>query len=425
MEKIDNLMTARRARREPPPHEPRRQTASSPLPSPPLEERGETSNASEVHAAASTAQSGEATSDKVVSPLPCAEDRWKAWDLFVEAAPDSGFMQTSWWVEFRNYCGFENFGITLRDGNLIVGGAVVLKYLYSDDSCFYYIQDGPVLPEDPLAAEQVFRAVFEEIETRRKTEPQVVSHLRMEPRWVRLPDFAPVCREIRPLADPYLETRDTRWIDLRPAEADILAQMKPKGRYNLGVARRHGVSVIEDTSEQGLRDFLAIYEETATRQGLDAKPPDYFEQLVASFSPGHRGALFFAEYQGRRIATALVVYFGKRATYFFGGSRAVDRQVMAPYLLHFEVMRAAKALGHEWYDLWGIAPANEPDHPWQNFSVFKAKFGGIEVHLVPTLDYVYDQAAYDGYIAQQRESGESESPDALTPAGTLNAKGSE
>jgi len=40
-------------------------------------------------------------------------DCWKAWDKFVEAAPASGFMQSSWWVEFRNYCGFENFGITL------------------------------------------------------------------------------------------------------------------------------------------------------------------------------------------------------------------------------------------------------------------------------------------------------------------------
>jgi lipid II:glycine glycyltransferase (peptidoglycan interpeptide bridge formation enzyme) len=357
-------------------------------------------------APAETPEAGEGTSCDSVSPLPSAEERWKNWDRFVEAAPDSGFMQSSWWVEFRNYCGFENFGITFRDGNTFVGGAVVLKFLYSDDRCFYYIQDGPLLPEDPPNAEEVFRAVFEAIEERRKSEPQVVSHLRMEPRWLHLPGFAPGFRPIRPLADPYLEIRDTRWIDLRPAEADILAQMKPKGRYNIGVARGHGVSVIKDTSEQGLKDFLAIYEETAARQGMTPKPPDYFERLVSLFSPGRRGSLFFAEYQGRRIATALVVYFGNRATYFFGGSRDIDRKVMAPYLLHFEVMRTARALGYEWYDLWGVAPANQPDHPWQNLTVFKAKFGGVEVHLVPTLDYVYDEAAYDGYLAEQRGYGQ-------------------
>src|SRR5215510_3318207 len=32
--------------------------------------------------------------------------------------------------------------------------------------------------------------------------------------------------------------------------------LKPKGRYTIRVAQRHGVAVIEDTSEQGLVDFL-------------------------------------------------------------------------------------------------------------------------------------------------------------------------
>src|SRR3974377_1870746 len=99
----------------------------------------------------------DATSGPVPAPRPSAEDRWLAWDRFVEATPESGFMQSSWWVEFRNYCGFENFGITLTDGQTFGGGGVVLKYLSSDDACFYYIQDGPVLPEDPAAAEEVFR----------------------------------------------------------------------------------------------------------------------------------------------------------------------------------------------------------------------------------------------------------------------------
>jgi len=381
--------------------------------------------ASPVLALPSAPQPCDGVLSEPVAPAPPATDRWKAWDDFVEATPDTGFMQTSWWVEFREYCGFENFGITLKDGNDIVGGAVVLKYVYSEDRCFYYIQDGPVLPGDSLVAEEIFRVVLEAIEDRRKTEQEAVSHLRIEPRWLRLPGFLSGFRAIPPLADRYLEARDTRCIDLRPSEEEILAQMKPKGRYNIGVARRHGVSIIEDTSAQGLADFQNLYEETAARQGMEAKPPDYFETLVASLSSAHKGSLFFAEYQGMRIATALVVYFGPRATYFFGGSRDIHRHVMAPYLLHFEVMRKARALGHEWYDLWGIAPANKPDHPWRDFSVFKAKFGGVEVHLVPTLDYVYDAAAYDGYVADQRHSGDTGIRDPVSPEPTLSPEGCE
>ncbi len=333
----------------------------------------------------------------VWSPEPSPTNRWKAWDTFLEGTPETGFMQSSWWVDFRYTCGFENFGITLTDGDDIVGGAVALKYSFTEDCCFYYIQDGPVLPRDPLIAEEVFRVVLETIEERRNIEQQPVSHLRIEPRWLSLPSFVSGFRAVPPLTDCFLEARDTRCINLRPSEAAILAQMRPKGRYNIGVARRHGVAIVEDTSAQGLADFQNIYEETATRQGVEAKPPDYFETLVSLFSPLRRGSFFFAEYEGVRLATALVIYFGPRATYFFGGSREIHRHVMAPYLLHFEIMRKAKALGHEWYDLWGIAPANEPDHPWKNFSIFKAKFGGEEVHLVPTLDYIYDPAAYAHY----------------------------
>ena len=194
-----------------------------------------------------------------------------------------------------------------------------------------------------------------------------------------------------------MESRDTLCIDLRPPEPAILAQMKPKGRYNIGVARRHGVVVIEDNSRRGLASFLRIYQATARRQGLEPKPRAYFEGLTRKLAALGQGTVFFAEHRGRRIAAAVVVYLGSRATYFFGGSLAASRELMAPYLLHFEIMMRAKAMGCEWYDLWGVAPPGEPDHAWQNISVFKRKFGGVEVRLVPTLDLVYDRVAYDRY----------------------------
>jgi lipid II:glycine glycyltransferase (peptidoglycan interpeptide bridge formation enzyme) len=56
----------------------------------------------------------------------------------------------------------------------------------------------------------------------------------------------------------------------------------------------------------------------------------------------------------------------------------------------------------EWYDFWGVAPRNADNHAWQDFSVFKRKFGGREVNLTRTLDLVYDRAAYDQYQARQQ-----------------------
>ena len=49
---------------------------------------------------------------------------------------------------------------------------------------------------------------------------------------------------------------------------------------------------------------------------MDAKPPDYFETLLSLTSTTHHASLFFAEFEGVRLATALGVFFGPRATYF-------------------------------------------------------------------------------------------------------------
>jgi lipid II:glycine glycyltransferase (peptidoglycan interpeptide bridge formation enzyme) len=307
-------------------------------------------------------------------------------------------MQTSWWADFRATTGYENFGVTLKDQQEIVGGAVVMRFAHADDACFYYVPDGPVLPNDDEAAGDVFAAILQAVDARRKTDPLTVSHLRIEPRWLRLPGFIDGFQQRPEIADGYMEPRNTLCVDLRPDESAILAQMKPKGRYNIKVAQRHGVSVVEDASPQGRADFVRIYDEMAERQRITAKPPEYFETLVPLLVSKHQGSLFFAEFQGLRLAAAVTVHFGRRATYFFGGSVVEHREVMAPYLLHFEIMRRAKALGCEWYDFWGIAPENAPEHPWQNFSTFKRKFGGQDLHLVPTLDYVYDASAYDQYL---------------------------
>lgn len=326
-------------------------------------------------------------------------DRWEAWDRFLEATDATGFMQSSWWAEFRAVSGYRCFGVTLKDGAAIVGGAMVMKWSFAPDKCFYSVSEGPVLPEgDDSLAGAVFDSVLATLEKHRAAERQTVSHLRIEPRWRRLPGFVQGFEALA-LADAFTEPRNTLCVDLRPPLEDILAQMKPKGRYNVRVARRHGVTVSEDCSAQGLADFVRIHGATARRKDIDAKSPGYFSRLLSMLSFRRRISILFAEHRGRRLATALVVYFGRRATYLFGGSLAEDRHLMAPYLLQFESLRRAKARGCECYDFWGVAPPGGTGSSWHALSVFKRKFGGHELRLVPTLDRVFDRAAYADYVS--------------------------
>ena len=344
---------------------------------------------------------GQTGSPTAIAPSAAAApvdiERWNAWDAFLETREDSTFMQTSWWADFRRGNRWRHSAIVLRHAGAVLGGAVVLKRSHTSGECFYYIADGPVLSGNENTDRQLMTAIMRDLDKRRATEEERVTHLRIEPRWREMPSFAEGFRGVK----PFMQPRTTLCIDLRPPMETILARMKPKGRYNTGLARRHGVTIVEDVSERGMEDFRTIYRGTMQRHGLKGVTDNYLGRLMPLVvSPGH-ASIFFAEYQGQRLATALVVYFGKWVTYLFGGSVVEHRNVMAPYLLHFEIMRRARERGHEGYDLFGGVPESETKHPWHEISVFKRKLGGYDVSFVPTLDYVYDEPAYERFVAQE------------------------
>lgn len=316
------------------------------------------------------------------------------WDQFLRRSrPDVGFKQTTWWAEFLRSRGWGHFGVVVRAAGEIVGGARVLVQSFAPDKCYYYLPHGPVLPECEADAAEVFQCILADIDAQRRLDAQQVSHLRLEPRWERLPDFVRGFRK----SSGWLEPRNTLCVELRPTADEILAQMKPKGRYNIRLALREGVSVVEDVSLQGVADFWQLYWDTTQRQHAQGHSSEYIHELSARLRSYDCGTIYFAVYQGLRLATALVIHSGDSATYKYGGSCQLHRNVMAPYLLHFEAMLKAKSRGHRWYDFYGISPAGEPENNWANFSAFKRKFGGQEIHFVPALDYVYDHDAYGAY----------------------------
>jgi lipid II:glycine glycyltransferase (peptidoglycan interpeptide bridge formation enzyme) len=75
---------------------------------------------------------------------------------------------------------------------------------------------------------------------------------------------------------------------------------------------------------------------------------------------------------------------------------------MAPYLLHWELMRDAKACGLRFYDWWGVAPVEAENHPWFGISRFKRGFGGEEVGALGTFDIVAKPVVYYFYRVARR-----------------------
>ena len=56
-------------------------------------------------------------------------------------------------------------------------------------------------------------------------------------------------------------------------------------------------------------------------------------------------------------------------------------------------------------------PKDGPRTGWTDISVFKRKFGGRELRLVPTLEHIYDQNAYEEWEASEQEDREQAGQD--------------
>jgi lipid II:glycine glycyltransferase (peptidoglycan interpeptide bridge formation enzyme) len=88
----------------------------------------------------------------------------------------------------------------------------------------------------------------------------------------------------------------------------------------------------------------------------------------------------------------------ERATYLFGASSDEHREPMAPYALQWAAIQLARALGCSTYDLYGIAPTQEP-HPLVGVRRFKPGFGGRMIHRAGSWDFPLDPAAYEPFRA--------------------------
>jgi len=93
-----------------------------------------------------------------------------------------------------------------------------------------------------------------------------------------------------------------------------------------------------------------------------------------------------------------MMFFGNTVTYLHGVSGNEDRNVMAPYLLHWQIIREVKKMGYDSYDFWGIAPPQAgEDHPWAGITRFKKGFGGRAISYMGAFDLVFNPLWYGAY----------------------------
>lgn len=192
-------------------------------------------------------------------------------------------------------------------------------------------------------------------------------------------------------------------LDLNKSQSELLKEMKPKGRYNIKVAEKHGVFCKQFAGETPRGDFDAFYEilkKTGNRDGFGVHPKFFYETLIKNLGSQNMSGLFLAYKKDSAVANptvvagAIAVFHKDTATYYYGASADAHKNLMAPYLLQWTTIKYAKEHGFKFYDFLGIAPADAKDHPWTGITAFKKKFGGREVTYPKAFSIVYRPFLY-------------------------------
>ncbi|NCU32847.1 MAG: peptidoglycan bridge formation glycyltransferase FemA/FemB family protein, partial [Candidatus Moranbacteria bacterium] len=256
----------------------------------------------------------------------------------------------SWeWGEFKKLNGQRLERIGFFDKGKLVNAIEVTFHQVPGGQTVGYLPKGPMPDEEQLKAiEQIaqkHQAIFV------KLEPNV-----MIPAASQSSAFASIEKFLttrgaargKSLFTPY-----TFLLDLSGNQDDLFAKLHSKTRYNIRVANRHGVKVVQETNDKGFEIYAKLLSSTSQRQGFFIHNTQYHRNQWNILKNTDIPHIFLAKYQDKILSAFMIFKFKNKIYYPYGASLDIDRQVMAPNLLMWEVIKWGKKQKCISFDMWG------------------------------------------------------------------------
>lgn len=300
-------------------------------------------------------------------------------------------MQMWAWGDFRQSTGVdvERYGV-FEGKNILSGLQVTFHPIPHTSFTMGYFPKGKMPDEDQLLA-------LQELGKRKnalaiKMEPNVAAPVGQPNAFAQIQQFL---ADHGAVPGKPLFTRYTFVLDIAQSEEDLLAHMRPKTRYNINLAERKGVVVVQDDSEEGLEEYLRILQETTSRQQFYAHGPDYFRKMWKVLGKAGNAHILKAQVEGRTVV-AWILFVHKGVLYYpYGASSNEFRDYMPSNLMMWRAIQMGKVWGCTSFDMWGaLGPEPNPADPWAGFHRFKQGYGPTLYEFVGTYDLVLNPTMY-------------------------------
>ncbi len=304
-------------------------------------------------------------------------------------------LQSFQWGDFRATTGTEVERVGVFDQGTLVNAFQITFHAIPHTSFTV-----GYLPKGKMPDEQTMK-LLEDIGRKRnalyiKMEPNIAAEVGTANGFSDIQNFLLThdCIPGKALFTPY-----TFQLDLTPSEDDLLARMHQKTRYNINLASKKNVQVVEDTTKEGLAEYLKLLAETTKRQGFYAHSDDYYTKMFEILSPTKMLHIFKATLDGQTLSVWIIFVFNGKLYYPYGASSREHREVMANNLLAWKVIQFGKSLGCTSFDMWGsLGPNPDQNDPWFGFHKFKEGYGGKLVQFVGSYDLVLNPPMYKIFL---------------------------
>ena len=299
----------------------------------------------------------------------------REWDTFIHQISPYAFFQSWNWGEVEKKTGHTMWRKEWLSGKNVVAIAQIEK-IPARRGMFLHIRHGPVLMRK-------WDAVRDDVVTLAKKEH--AWFVRISPQIPDTQDNKNLLRRLGFVPAPiHAMDAEICWVlDLDPSEEELLASMRKTTRYEIRRGQKLNVTVTRSTKSSDLDKFFKLYDSTSTRHNFVQHRG--IREEFAVFAQNGDAVLYFASSDGRIIASAIILYFGDEAIYHHGAS--IQSKIPASHMIQWEAIRDAKKRGMKLYNFWGIAPDDNPKHPWRGLTVFKTGFGGREVRYIHAHDF--------------------------------------
>jgi lipid II:glycine glycyltransferase (peptidoglycan interpeptide bridge formation enzyme) len=308
------------------------------------------------------------------------------WDAFVSQASDGSLLQAWAWGSLKARYGWRVTRYLWVEDDEPIAAASVLRRGLPGRLALDYAPRGPVLNGHLEQWPGFWQALRERLSAEGGTV------LKVDPEWTDDAQRQVLLETGGRAGRHQIQHQATMTVDISGGDAALM-RLKESTRRNIRAGERQGITIEASDASAAMDHFYSLLEQTAEREAFKIRSRAYYQDLLTLFRERGQVTIYLARHAEQLLAGAVMLFYGPRLIYLFGGTGTEGKELKPGYLLHWRAIQDAQRRGCLTYDMWGVPLKPEPGHPGYGYYVFKSRFNGTLTRYIGIFDLPVNRAA--------------------------------